>query len=125
VSAQSRSRRASPPYPPVPDAYPGSEIVHPTPPPPPPPRRGFEILDSPLRLARRPPQALCGIELRSPRPFTFSGFVDFNTGYIERLRERGILVGDVNSVARTNVAPEVTPPAEVALYGFSYTAPAA
>jgi len=106
-------------------AQPGYEVVHATLVPPLPYRRGFELLDSHLRAAGRPPQALCGIELRSPRPFTFSGFIEFNQGYVERLRERGILLGDVNPVARTNVAPEVAPPPEVALYGFSYTAPSA
>ena len=104
-------------------AMPGYEIVHATLQPAPPYRRGFEVLDAHLRGAGRPSQALCGIELRSPRPFTFRGFVEFNDGYIERLRERGILLGDLNPVARTNVAPEVGPPGEVALYGFSYTVP--
>jgi hypothetical protein len=85
--------------------------------------KGFEIIDRHLKEAKRPSQALCGIELRSPQPFTFPGFVEFNQGYVEQLKKRKILVGDLNPVARTNVAPEVDPPGEVLLYGFSYTAP--
>jgi len=101
----------------------GHEIVHATLAPAPPYERGFEIVDRHLRAAGRPAAALCGIELRSPLPFTFQGFVDFNRGYLARLRERGLLLGDVNPVARTNVAPEVGPPVEVSLHGFSYTVP--
>jgi len=106
-------------------AMPGYEVVHATLDPAPPYRRGFERVDVHLRTTGRPAHALCGIELRSPRPFTFQGFIDFNREYIENLRERDILLGDLNPVARTNVAPELAPPAEVSLYGFSYTAPAA
>ena len=72
---------------------------------------------------RRPRQALCGIELRSPRPFTFQGFADFNGGYVDILKSWDILLDGLNPVARTNVAPEVDPPGEPLLYGFSYTVP--
>jgi hypothetical protein len=102
----------------------GYEVVHATLSPAPPYRKGFEVIDRHLKEQKRPPQALCGIELRSPEPFTFPGFIDFNKGYVEQLKQRQILVGDLNPVARTNVAPEVDPPKEVLLYGFCYTAPA-
>lgn len=102
----------------------GYEVVHATLNPPPPYRHGFEIIDRHFKALRRPPQALCGIELRSPRQLSFSGFDEFNAGYIAQLKQRGILVNGVNPVARTNVVPEVDPPAEAVLYGFSYTAPA-
>lgn len=101
----------------------GYEVVHATLSPAPPYREGFQIIDRHLKDQRRPAQALCGVELRSPAPFTFSGFIDFNKGYIEQLKQRQILAGDLNPVARTNVAPEVEPPKEVLLYGFCYTAP--
>jgi hypothetical protein len=68
-------------------------------------------------------QALCGMELRSPKPFTFAGFSQFNAGYIDVLKKWGVLVDGMNPVARTNIAPAVNPPAEPSLYGFSYTAP--
>ena len=35
----------------------------------------------------------------------------------------GLFVDGVNPVARTNVAPEVAPPSEPVLYGFSYSRP--
>jgi hypothetical protein len=63
------------------------------------------------------------MELRSPRPFTFQGFNDFNAGYIDVLKRWGIFLESVNPVARTNIAPKVGAPAEPSLYGFSYTAP--
>lgn len=103
----------------------GFEVLHVTLAHPPPLRQGFETLDRHLNRQGRPPQALCAIELRSPRPFTFEGFNDFNRRYIELLNERSLLIDGLNPVARTNVAPEVRPPMEVALYGFSYTAPSA
>jgi hypothetical protein len=65
------------------------------------------------------------MELRSPKPFTFQGFLDFNAGYIDVLKEWSIIVDGVNPIARTNVAPEIGAPPVPALYGFSYTLPAA
>ena len=74
-----------------------------------------------LAAAGRPKQALCAIALRSPKPFSFTGFNDFNAGYIETLRSWNVLVDGANPVARTNVAPELDPPAEPSLYSFAYT----
>ncbi len=101
---------------------------------------GFEIiharllpalpLEAGLRAARahvermgRPVQALCGLELRSPRPFTFPGFAAFNAGYIETLQSWGLLVDGLNPVARTNVAPAFAAKSTPTVYGFSYAAP--
>jgi len=62
-------------------------------------------------------------ELRSPAPFSFSGFAAFNDDYAAILKGWGLFVNDINPVARTNVAPVVCPPEEPVLYGFSYTQP--
>jgi len=87
-------------------------------------RRGFEAVESHLKRSGRPPQALCGMELRSPKPFTFEGFSQFNAGYVDVLKKWDVLLeGNLNPVARTNIAPAVNPPPEPSLYGFSYTAP--
>jgi hypothetical protein len=88
-------------------------------------KAGFEAIRRHLTGLGRPLQALCGIELRSPKPFTFDGFARFNAGYIEILKSWDIFQDGMNPVARTNVAPESAPPAEPALYGFSYTVPRA
>jgi hypothetical protein len=61
------------------------------------------------------------MELRSPRPFTFQGFTDFNAGYIQVLKEWAIIADGVNPIARTNVAPAAGEPQVPSLYGFSYT----
>lgn len=105
-------------------AMPGYEVVRVVLAAPLPYRKGFAGVDRFLLAQRRPPQALCGVELRSPRPMTFAEFASFNLGYMEALQERDIFVEGVNPVARTNVAPAVDPPAEAALYAFSYTTPA-
>jgi len=84
----------------------------------------FARLDAHLSALHRPPQALCGMELRSPKPFTFEGFNSFNAGYVHFLEKRNILVKGLNPVARTNVAPEIAPPYEPVVYAFSYTVPA-
>ncbi len=86
-------------------------------------RAGFELIEQHLDSQGRTRAALCGVELRSPRPFSFDGFAEFNAGYARILEGWGLFVGGVNPVARTNVAPEVGPPSEPALYGFSYTRP--
>lgn len=81
----------------------------------------FKRIDVHLASLDRPPQALCAMELRSPRPFTFQGFNEFNAGYVRYLETRGILVNGLNPVARTNVAPEIGAPTEPVVYAFSYT----
>jgi len=74
-----------------------------------------------LSEAGRPRAALCGIELRSPAPFSFGGFDDFNQGYRSLLAEWKILVGDENPIPRTNVAPVAGAPLVPSLFAFSYT----
>ena len=102
-------------------ANPGWEIVRARFLTPPPWRDGFAAIDRHLREAGRPRAALCGIELRSPTPFTFDGFDDFNEGYRGLLAEWNILVNEDNPIPRTNVAPLVGAPREPVLYAFSYT----
>jgi hypothetical protein len=102
-------------------AQPGWEIVHATLMAPVPWREGFARIDRHLREVGRPRTALCGIMLRSPAPFTFDGFDDFNEGYRALLGEWGILVDDENPIPRTNVAPVVGAPSEPSLYAFDYT----
>ena len=86
-------------------------------------RAGFDAVEAHLKKVGRPLQALCGMELRSPKPFTFPGFNQFNAGYIDVLKKWDILFDGMNPVARTNIAPAVSPPQEPSLYGFSYTLP--
>jgi hypothetical protein len=102
---------------------PGFEIVHVTWQNPLPYRSGFRRIAEFLERQQRPKTALCAVELRSPLPFTFAGFAEFNSAYAEILRDWGIFVDGVNPVARTNVAPELDPPSEPSLYGFSFTQP--
>jgi hypothetical protein len=102
-------------------AQPGWEIVHARLAAPVPWRDGFARIDRHLREAGRPRTALCGIMLRSPAPFTFDGFDDFNRGYRTLLGDWGILVDGDNPIPRTNVAPVVGTPSEPLLYAFDYT----
>lgn len=84
-------------------------------------RVGSQAIEAHLREAGRPLEAICGMELRSPKPFSFSGFSEFNAGYVDVLKKWDLLVDGINPVARTNVAPAINPPAEPSFYGFSYT----
>ena len=102
-------------------AAPGYEVVHVRLRQPIPYRLGFDRIRQFLKTADRPVTTLCSIELRSPSPFTFSGFAAFNAEYARILEDWGLFVDGVNPVARTNVAPEVTPPSEPSLHGFSFT----
>jgi hypothetical protein len=104
-------------------AKPGHEIVHATLAAPVPWRDGFARIERHLGEIKRPRTALCGIELRSPAPFTFDGFGKFNEGYRALLAEWDILVGEDNPIPRTNVCPVVGAPAEPSLFAFSYTQP--
>lgn len=84
-------------------------------------RLGFERVADFLDSMDRPRAALCGISLRSPRPFSFAGFSDFNDAYTAILKSWDLFVEGINPIARTNVAPVVNPPSEPVLYGFSFT----
>lgn len=86
-------------------------------------KRGFELVERHLHTLGRPKQALCGMALRSPEPFSFKGFGEFNAGYVKVLESWGILQQGLNPIARTNVAPEVHRFSEPVLYAFSYTLP--
>ena len=101
----------------------GYEIIHATMTKPAPYRRGFEIINEHLKAHCRQRQALCAIELRSPEPFSFEGFSEFNQGYQNILIDWDLIVDGINPIARTNIAPEVGPPEEPCLYAFSYTIP--
>jgi hypothetical protein len=87
-------------------------------------RTGFDLVDAHLRAAGRPRAALCAMALRSPKPFSFTGFNTFNAGYVEILKSWDLLLDGLNPLARTNIAPEYDPPSEPSLYSFAYTAPA-
>lgn len=86
-------------------------------------RAGFDRIAEFLTAEGHPKSALCGIELRSPQPYSFQGFADFNAEYAATLESWGLFVDGVNPVARTNVAPVINPPSEPVLYGFSFTKP--
>src|SRR5258706_4994913 len=75
------------------------------------------------RTAGRPVTAFCACELRSPAAFTEDGFRRFNEHYVKTLAEWGLFDGTVNPVARSNVCPEIDPPAEPSFFAFSFTRP--
>lgn len=82
---------------------------------------GFRHIEAILKAAGRPLTAFCACELRSPAPFDEAGFEAFNKKYAGTLGRWGIFDGTVNPVARSNVCPEVDPPAESGFHAFSYT----
>jgi hypothetical protein len=86
---------------------------------------GFRRIEAHLAARGRPRTAFCACELRSPRPFSFEGFADFNRGYVAVLEQWKLFRDGVNPVARSNVAPVVDAPAEPSFHAFSYTIPAA
>lgn len=85
---------------------------------------GFQRIAAHLERLGRPKTAFCACELRSTKPFSFAGFGEFNIGYVAVLEDWGLYRNGLNPVARSNVAPEVDPPAESSFYAFSYTVPA-
>jgi hypothetical protein len=99
----------------------GYEIVHLTLQNPIPYRDGFAMIEQHLGRLGRPKQALCAIALRCPEPMSFDGFAGFNADYRAILQDWDLLVDGHNPVARTNVAPAISPPTETLLYGFAYT----
>lgn len=86
-------------------------------------QEGFRVVEDTLRAAGRPLTSFCACELRSPAPFTETGFREFNERYAGQLKDWKIYDGTRNPVARSNVCPAVNPPKEPSLYAFAYTEP--
>jgi hypothetical protein len=84
---------------------------------------GFAKVADYIRGVGRPLTSFCACELRSPAAFTEAGFLAFNQHYVKTLAEWGLFDGSVNPVARSNVCPEIDPPAEPSFYAFSFTRP--
>jgi hypothetical protein len=82
---------------------------------------GFRAIEAHLDAIGRPLHAFCACELRSPEPFTEAGFAAFNREYVGPLVRWGVLHGETNPVARTNVCPEIDVPKAPSFYAFSYT----
>ena len=86
--------------------------------------QGFAQIAKYIQAAGRPLTSFCACELRSPAAFTEDGFFKFNQHYVKTLAEWGIYDGgSTNPVARSNVCPEIDPPAEPSFYAFSLTRP--
>lgn len=85
---------------------------------------GFARVETHLASIGRPTTAFCACELRSPKPFTETGFIAFNREYVTVLERWGIYREEANPVARCNVCPEIDSPRVPSLYAFSYTVPA-
>jgi hypothetical protein len=84
---------------------------------------GFARVAKYIQAAGRPLTSFCACELRSPAAFTEAGFRAFNEHYVKTLAEWGLYDGTTNPVARSNVCPEIDPPAEPSFYAFSFTRP--
>jgi hypothetical protein len=84
---------------------------------------GFERIANYIKAAGRPLTSFCACELRSPAAFTEDGFRAFNQHYVKTLAEWGLYDGTTNPVARSNVCPEIDPPAAPSFYAFSFTRP--
>jgi hypothetical protein len=84
---------------------------------------GFAQVAKYIQAAGRPLTAFCACELRSPAAFSEEGFRNFNLHYVKTLGEWGLYDGKTNPVARSNVCPEIDPPAEPSFYAFSFTRP--
>jgi hypothetical protein len=86
---------------------------------------GFRRIETYLRTAGLPLTSFCACELRSPAPFTDAGFIAFNRDYVGTLERWGIFANDRNPVARSNVCPEIDPPAVPSFHAFCYVTPGA
>ena len=84
---------------------------------------GFRRIEAHMEAAGRPMTAFCACELRSPGQFSEEGFVAFNRAYVQTLERWGIFRDEENPVARSNVCPELDPPAEPGFHAFCYTVP--
>jgi hypothetical protein len=84
---------------------------------------GLGLVRAHLLSIGRPLPALCAFELRSPGQFSDMAFEAFNRKYVQTLDAWGVLLDDVNPVARTNVCPVGTELSEPSIHAFAYTIP--
>lgn len=82
--------------------------------------QGFAFIERYLGAEGVALQGFCACELRSPAPFTEAGFTAFNRHYVGTLERWGVMRGDANPVARSNVCPEQMKPAEPSFHAFCY-----
>jgi hypothetical protein len=90
----------------------------------PPLREAFHAAEAIIKAAGRPLTAFAACELRSPGQFSEPAFRAFNESYVDVLAQWGLIVDGANPVARSNVCPEIAPPAEPVMFAFSYAVPA-
>jgi hypothetical protein len=83
--------------------------------------QGFKQIEQIINESGRPLTSFCACELRSPAPFTEEGFRAFNEIYVVMLEKWGLFDGRTNPVARSNVCPEIDPPAEPSFHAFCFT----
>jgi hypothetical protein len=83
-------------------------------------KQGFSFIERYLTDQGVSLTAFCACELRSPAPFTDAGFIAFNRHYCGTLDRWGVMTGDNNPVARSNVCPEVDKPAEPSFHAFCF-----
>lgn len=83
-------------------------------------QQAFTRIADVITAAGRPLTSFCACELRSPAPFTEGGFKAFNEIYVGTLKEWGLFAAGDNPVARSNVCPEIHPPAEPSFHAFSF-----
>ena len=84
---------------------------------------GFAFIERYLPAQGLPMLAFCACELRSPAQFSDAGFIAFNRHYCETLQRWGVMTGDDNPVARSNVIPPIHKPAEPSFYAFCFARP--
>ncbi|MEE3234336.1 MAG: RidA family protein [Candidatus Latescibacterota bacterium] len=81
---------------------------------------GFDYIANYLEDLSLERNALCAMELRSPKPYSMQGFIEFNSNYCQTLQKWGLYVDGLNPIARTNIAPQFAPPNSPQLHAFSY-----
>ncbi len=84
---------------------------------------GFARIERYLEETGLASTAFCACELRSPAPFTDEGFKAFNRLYAGTLERWGIMKGEANPVARSNVCPAIDGPAVPSFHAFSIAVP--
>ena len=82
---------------------------------------GFAFIKRYLESKGRPVTALAACELRSPKPMSMSEFQAFNAIYLRTLHGWGCRMGEINTLARSNIAPVTEIPGEAVFFAFTYT----
>lgn len=85
--------------------------------------QALDVVDDEIERRGLPAASLVALHLRGPEVLTPEAFGAFNVEYLGHLERRGLLIDGASPLARTNVVPLFSPPAEAGVFAAFLVVP--